>query len=140
MSTIINRIDPTNIPVVFLLDSLDEKGNLQVWNPTTDEVVASTLDYYKKTKAVTDAQEVDLANKYVAKFGLGENFTIRRKLFRASKIASLHNVKQPETAPNPVKPPEHSVQVQTRQGTVIPAEEFVEKIIVALTKALRDTL
>ena len=145
MASIIAIIDPTNLPVAFLLDTLDDKGNIQMWNPTTDEIVATNLSFYKTTKSASDLQELDIANRYVAKFGLGSDFTLRRKLFRASKIANLHNGQHAEAivtqgVASPAKPPEESLQVQTKQGKIIPADEFVEKIIAALTAALRDTL
>lgn len=146
MSTnIIARTTPDNRNTVFLLDTLDDKGNIQAWFPDQDEVVASNLNYYKTTKSASDAVESELSGKYVAKFGFGSGINIRRKLFRASKIASLNNGKHAENivqeaAASPQQPPVGDIKVQLKDGSVIPAQDFVEKIIASLSSALRDTL
>lgn len=145
MADIIARIDPANRSAVFLLDTLDySKQAIQVWYPDQDEIVASNLDYYKTTRSPSDADEKIMADAYVQKFGIDSSFKLRRKLFRHTPDvkAALHNGQHPGVADSEKKPQgaQMPTHVITKGGQVIPAMEFSEKLLTALTNALREVL
>lgn len=157
MASIIARNDNANKPVVFLLDTLDENGSIQMWRPETDETIATDVNFYKSTHSVSDQAELDMANKYVAKFGLGEDFSIRRKLTRsahrpinvtmtngkeASAIVTNEPVKDAPPMEKISQPlgPERPTHVMTKTGRAIPIEDFADKIVAALSQAVKDAL
>lgn len=156
INTILPRITSDNRPAVFLLNTLDDKGSIQVWYADEDEVVASDLQKYKATNSPNDQDISKITDLYVKKFGYGEGLSVRKKLMRhqpparltlnngehAKKIVTQEvTEKQEKDEFKPqAAPAKGPLKVKMPDGTVIPADVFVEKIVVALTNALRETL
>lgn len=134
-ANIIARTTPDNRSAVFLLDTMDDKGNIKAWFPDQDEVVASNLDYYKTTKSTSDAQEIEMANKYTTKFGFGTGITIRRKLFRASHMPT-------KTVPKETHPESVNEQITSTEADKITLDqiEFTERLLMTIMKSLRESM
>lgn len=83
MESIIARVDSTNRPVVFLLDTLDsDKGMIKAWrNMETKNIDLVSMDYYKTTRALSDTDEAALARKYSDKFAIKDGIILRRRLY-----------------------------------------------------------
>ena len=90
MESIIARVDSTNQPVVFLLDTLNsEKGTIKAWRNMDEKAVSEmTMDYYKTTRALSDTDEAMLARKYSAKFNVKDGIILRRRLYWKAPISS----------------------------------------------------
>lgn len=156
MSTILTRVTNDNRPIIFMLDSLDKvNGTVQAWRPDTDEIEASNITKYKTTHAPSDQDEIAMADLYVKKFGLGENFTIRRKMFRHTPTTLSMTLNNGKDAPaivtegkadNTPKPAvEDTNTVESGLPRIcIPEEkteqdELIDKMMAAFAKALRET-
>ena|ERR1700741_1912012 len=164
MASIICRTNSNNRPVVFLLDTLDfDNKSIEAWYPDTNEIESTTLDYYKTTKSMSDAEETLTANLYVNRFGLGGDFQIRRKLYRSSILKNLKpatSAQQPSSTiekleekktelEDAITQLQETVDVEDKppytedvfQRKLLKSHtEFKERLIAVLTKAIRDVL
>jgi hypothetical protein len=162
MTSIIVRCTPDNKPIIFLLDSLDfSTKHIDVYNPETQEISATTLDFYKTTKSVSDEVEATQAANYVKKFGMGVGgFVLRRKMYRTSLLQNMHKPapeatitpKQDEmheikelieVTPTPEEGPPYTEDVFQRKLHAA-HEQWKERLIrnlsAAISEAIRDTM
>ena len=85
-SSILVRRDRSNLPAIFLLDSLDvSKGQISVWHgdPSEQPHVAD-LSYYRATAPTSDADEASLIDAYRKAFNPPGGIVLRRRLFKVN--------------------------------------------------------
>ena len=119
MRQIICRLDSTNSPVVFLLDTLNsDAGTIKAWrNFDTAKEEEVTMDYYKTTRALSDTDEAALARKYASKFNVKDGIILRRRLYWK-------------------KPMSDSAAKDNHSGDDFDKGKFVSQLIDAFTLAL----
>lgn len=137
---IIIRMLKDNSKVVFILNSLSMKTEtIQMWpsDASSTETFTVSLDVYKTSQSCSEADEAAIMDKFAKMNNISFGLVLRKRLF---KISPNHpSLAKPATdtlrRADDMKPEE----VTTAQPP-FDQEAFIEKIILAVSAALREAI
>ena len=121
MDIILPKKDVMNRVVVFFPDSFDkEKDTITFWDGVHGHQKETTsAQYYHTSKPVSDEEIADISARYTSNFGTKE-LLVRRKLYKENTFR-----KSDQNKPGDDK---------------LAQMELAEKLITAITKAIRDAV
>lgn len=124
---VIFRKDAANNKVAFLQQTLDlstEGGTISVWHGKGKETKVVPLSYYHSTLKISDADELDMANRFAHEFQPVFGISLRKRL---GKDLSTHK-SIPKSA------------VETLQKKPFDQAEYMEKLSLTLQAAIKAAL
>lgn len=124
---------------VFILNSLDhKKGIIEMWphGSNSNETYTVKLDAYHDSIGVTDTEEKQVADDFTKINNIHFGLVLRKRLW---KVSPDHpSVAKP--AVNALRRSTDPKPEQVKAPEVFDKEAFVEKMILAVTVALREAI
>lgn len=132
---VIFRRDAAGNRVVFLQSELDlsvEGGRIKIWHEGKGKQTAEVpLSYYHATTKLSDVDAMELANKFAEGFQPKFGVAVRHRL---AKDLSQH----PSVAKAADTTKDNNRRASDTEAAPFDKNAFVEKIILAVTTALRE--
>ncbi len=142
---VIFRRDAAGNPVGFLKDTLNmsdgECGTIGVWHREGGKNVRTVpMSYYDATTKLSDAEELEMANKFAEGYRPKFGIAVKRRVAKDKSEHSTHPAKAANTSRRSTDTPVEQAPAVEASTPAFDKKEFVEKLIVSFANALRDAI